>query len=81
MKNGISLAYVSSSGNVSIADDKTVKTVLGYFIKQPKKEDRIESLLCPIVNRRKLFIRKKFTELFDEMEAKTEAYRQRNSNP
>tara|TARA_R100000093_G_scaffold11404_1_gene7134 strand:- start:75 stop:1640 length:1566 start_codon:yes stop_codon:yes gene_type:complete len=32
-----------------------------------KKEDRIESLLCPIVNRKKLFIKKENTELFDEM--------------
>ena len=32
-----------------------------------KKEDRIESLLCPIVNRKKMFIKKEHTELFDEM--------------
>ena len=34
---------------------------------QIKKEDRLESLLCPIVNRRKLFIKRKQTELVDEM--------------
>ena len=32
-----------------------------------KKEDRLESLLCPIVNRRRLFIKRKHTELVDEM--------------
>ena len=34
---------------------------------QIKKEDRLESLLCPIVNRRRLFIKRKHTELVDEM--------------
>ena len=32
-----------------------------------KKEDRLEALLCPIVNRKKLYIKKTHTELVDEM--------------
>ena len=32
-----------------------------------KKEDRLESLLCPVVNRGKLFIKKQHSELVDEM--------------
>ena len=32
-----------------------------------KKEDRLESLLCPIVNRGKLYIKKHHSELVDEM--------------
>jgi hypothetical protein len=32
-----------------------------------KKEDRLEALLCPIVNRKKLHIKKTHTELVDEM--------------
>jgi phage terminase large subunit-like protein len=32
-----------------------------------KKEDRIESSLCPIVNRQKLYIKKHHQELVDEM--------------
>ena len=32
-----------------------------------KKEDRLESLLCPMVNRGKLFIKKQHSDLVDEM--------------
>jgi len=32
-----------------------------------KKEDRIEALLCPLVNRKKLYIKKQHQELIDEM--------------
>ena len=32
-----------------------------------KKEDRLEALLCPIVNRRKMFVKKEHANLIDEM--------------
>ena len=50
--------------------DRKLAPGLAQGIRPPngiKKEDRLEALLCPIVNSRKLYIKKEHTELVDEM--------------
>jgi len=50
--------------------DRKLAPGLSQGVRPPsgiKKEDRIEALLCPIVNRRKMFIKKEHADLVDEM--------------
>ena len=50
--------------------DRKLAPGLSKGIRPPtgiKKEDRLEALLCPIVNGRKLFIKKEHEEIVDEM--------------
>ena len=50
--------------------DRKVMPGVALGVRPPsgiKKEDRLESLLCPIVNRGKLYIKRKHTEIVDEM--------------
>ena len=50
--------------------DRKLAPGLSQGIRPPggiKKEDRLEALLCPIVNSRKLFIKKEHEEIIDEM--------------
>ena len=50
--------------------DRKVAPGIALGVRPPtgiKKEDRLESLLAPIVNRGKLFIKRKHVELVDEM--------------
>jgi phage terminase large subunit-like protein len=56
--------------NQLIGSDRRLAPGLAQGVRPPsgiKKEDRIEALLCPIVNRRKLFIRKEHIDLVEEM--------------
>ena len=56
--------------NKLIGADRRLAPGLAQGIRPPagiKKEDRIEALLCPIVNSRKLFIKKQHQEIIDEM--------------
>ena len=50
--------------------DRKLAPGLAQGVRPPngiKKEDRLEALLCPIVNSRKLYIKKEHVELVDEM--------------
>tara|TARA_R100000388_G_scaffold93583_1_gene78565 strand:- start:1687 stop:3273 length:1587 start_codon:yes stop_codon:yes gene_type:complete len=50
--------------------DRKLAPGLSQGVRPPagiKKEDRLEALLCPIVNRRKMFIKKEHENLVDEM--------------
>lgn len=51
-------------------NDRKLAPGLAQGVRPPsgiKKEDRLETLLCPIVNGRKLYIKKEHVELVDEM--------------
>ena len=56
--------------NKLVGTDRRLAPGLAQGIRPPagiKKEDRIEALLCPIVNSRKLFVKKEHQEIIDEM--------------
>jgi len=56
--------------NQIAGSDRKLAPGLSQGVRPPhgiKKEDRLEALLCPIVNRRKLFIKKEHIALVDEM--------------
>jgi len=56
--------------NKLAGSDRKLAPGLSQGIRPPggiKKEDRLEALLCPIVNRRKLFIKKEHDAIVDEM--------------
>jgi len=56
--------------NKLIGRDRKMAPGLALGVRPPggiKKEDRIEALLCPIVNQRKLYIKKEHENLVDEM--------------
>ena len=56
--------------NKLIGKDRKMAPGLAQGVRPPagiKKEDRIEALLCPIVNSRKLFIKREHSDLVDEM--------------
>ena len=56
--------------NKLIGKDRKLAPGLAKGVRPPggiKKEDRIEALLCPIVNSRKIFIKREHSNLVDEM--------------
>ena len=56
--------------NKLAGSDRKLAPGLSQGVRPPggiKKEDRLESLLCPIVNGRKFFIKKEHQEIVDEM--------------
>ena len=56
--------------NKLAGSDRKLAPGLSQGVRPPggiKKEDRLESLLCPIVNGRKFFIKKEHQEILDEM--------------
>lgn len=56
--------------NKLAGSDRKLAPGLSQGVRPPggiKKEDRLETLLCPIVNGRKLFMKKEHQELIDEM--------------
>ena len=56
--------------NQLVGKDRKLAPGLSQGVRPPsgiKKEDRLEALLCPIVNRRKMFIKKEHANLVDEM--------------
>ena len=56
--------------NQLVGSDRRLAPGLAQGVRPPsgiKKEDRIEALLCPIVNRRKLFIKREHVDLIEEM--------------
>ena len=56
--------------NKLAGSDRKLAPGLSQGVRPPagiKKEDRLEALLCPIVNGRKLFIKKEHEDIVDEM--------------
>ena len=61
---------IKDAVNRMTGQDRKVAPGIALGVRPPtgiKKEDRLESLLAPIVNRRKMFIKRKHTALVDEM--------------
>ena len=61
---------IKDAVNRMTGQDRKVAPGVALGVRPPtgiKKEDRLESLLAPIVNRRKMFIKRKHTALVDEM--------------
>ena len=61
---------VKDAVNKMTGQDRKVAPGIALGVRPPsgiKKEDRLESLLAPIVNRGKMFIKRKHTTLIDEM--------------
>jgi phage terminase large subunit-like protein len=61
---------IKDAVNQMSGKDRKVAPGIALGVRPPtgiKKEDRLESLLAPIVNRGKLFIKRKHVELVDEM--------------
>jgi phage terminase large subunit-like protein len=61
---------IKDAVNVMSAKERKVAPGIALGVRPPsgiKKEDRLESLLAPIVNRGKMFIKRSHTSLVDEM--------------
>ena len=61
---------IKDAVNRMTGQDRKVAPGIALGVRPPtgiKKEDRLESLIAPIVNRRKMFIKRKHTALVDEM--------------
>ena len=61
---------IKDAVNQLSAIDRKMMPGLAHGVRPPagiKKEDRLESLLAPIVNRKRMFIKRKHQELVDEM--------------
>tara|TARA_R100001463_G_scaffold70893_1_gene124639 strand:+ start:18057 stop:19640 length:1584 start_codon:yes stop_codon:yes gene_type:complete len=61
---------IKDAVNKMTGTDRKVAPGVALGVRPPtgiKKEDRLESLLAPLVNRRKMFIKRKHTTLVDEM--------------
>ena len=61
---------VKDAVNKMTGQDRKVAPGIALGVRPPsgiKKEDRLESLIAPIVNRGKMFIKRKHTTLVDEM--------------